>query len=206
MMMILITLATTTITNSGINSGPMTSCVHSHSLCSHQTKFRLFQNSFPFVEFNAKLIVSTPTLHACEGKIISVHVMKAYKEVKAQFHSFGISALPFVPPGRFTSWNGCPGTHKIGGWVGPRTGLHILVDRRIPWPRRESKPNFSGVQLVVQSLNRLSYPCKSMGLYFVIKAKLINIHMDSFTKENVISRQIFYILICYSRFDFSALA
>jgi len=83
MMMILITLATTTITNSGINSGPMTSCVHSHSLCSHQTKFRLFQNSFPFVEFNAKLIVSTPTLHACEGKIISVHVMKAYKEVKA---------------------------------------------------------------------------------------------------------------------------
>jgi len=31
-----------------------------------------------------------------------------------------------------------PGTHWIGGWVGPRAFLDAVVKRKIPSPRRES--------------------------------------------------------------------
>jgi hypothetical protein len=33
-----------------------------------------------------------------------------------------------------------PGTHWIGGWVGPRAGLDAVMKRKIPSPRRESNP------------------------------------------------------------------
>jgi hypothetical protein len=41
-------------------------------------------------------------------------------------------------PGRYTSRERAPGTHWIGGWVGPRAGLDAVAKRRIPSPRRES--------------------------------------------------------------------
>jgi hypothetical protein len=49
--------------------------------------------------------------------------MKSYGGVDAYFHVFFTSALvagerSASRPGRFT-----PGTHWIGGWVGPRAGL-----------------------------------------------------------------------------------
>jgi hypothetical protein len=45
---------------------------------------------------------------------------------------------PVSRPGRFTSRETAPGTHWIGGWVGPRAGLDTVPKRKIPIPRRES--------------------------------------------------------------------
>jgi hypothetical protein len=44
-------------------------------------------------------------------------------------------------PGRFTPRERAPGTHWIGGWVGPRAGLDAVVKRKIPSPLRESNPD-----------------------------------------------------------------
>jgi hypothetical protein len=41
-------------------------------------------------------------------------------------------------PGRFTPRERVPGTHWIGGWVGPRAVLDAVVKRKIPSPSRES--------------------------------------------------------------------
>jgi hypothetical protein len=43
-------------------------------------------------------------------------------------------------PGRFTSRERVPGTHWVGGWVGPRAGLDAVVKRKIPSPYRDSNP------------------------------------------------------------------
>jgi hypothetical protein len=43
-----------------------------------------------------------------------------------------------------------PGTHWIGGWLGPRAVLDPVVKRKIPSLRRESNPRTSIVQPVAQ--------------------------------------------------------
>jgi hypothetical protein len=43
-------------------------------------------------------------------------------------------------PGHFTSRERAPGTHWLGGWVGPRAVLDAVVKRKIPSPGRESNP------------------------------------------------------------------
>jgi hypothetical protein len=48
-----------------------------------------------------------------------------------------------------------PGTHWIGGWVGPRAVLDAMVKRKIPSPRRESNPRTPSVQPVAQLENML---------------------------------------------------
>jgi hypothetical protein len=53
-------------------------------------------------------------------------------------------------PSRFTPRGRSPGTHWIGGWVGPRAVLDALVMRKIPSPRRESNPRTAIVQPVAQ--------------------------------------------------------
>jgi hypothetical protein len=53
-------------------------------------------------------------------------------------------------PGRFTPREGAPGTHWIGGWVGPRAVLDAVVKRKIPSSRRESNPRTQIVQPVAQ--------------------------------------------------------
>jgi hypothetical protein len=53
-------------------------------------------------------------------------------------------------PGRFTPRERAPGTHWIGGWVGPRAVLDAVVKRKIPSPRRESNPRTLIVQPVAQ--------------------------------------------------------
>jgi hypothetical protein len=53
-------------------------------------------------------------------------------------------------PGRFTPTEIAPGTHWIGGWVGPRAVLDAVVKRNIPSPRRESKPRTPIVKPVAQ--------------------------------------------------------
>jgi hypothetical protein len=42
-----------------------------------------------------------------------------------------------------------PGSHWLGGWVGPRAGLHTVSKRKFPSPRRESNPDHPIVQPVV---------------------------------------------------------
>jgi hypothetical protein len=41
---------------------------------------------------------------------------------------------------------GAPGTHWIGGWVGPRAGLDMVSKRKIPSLRRESNPDHPGLE------------------------------------------------------------
>jgi hypothetical protein len=53
-------------------------------------------------------------------------------------------------PGRFTPRKRAPGTHWIGGWVGPRAVLDAVVKRKIPSPRRESDPRTTIVQPAAQ--------------------------------------------------------
>jgi hypothetical protein len=53
-------------------------------------------------------------------------------------------------PGHFTSRERAPGTHWIGGWVGPRAVLDSVVKRKIPSPRRESNPRTPIVEPVAQ--------------------------------------------------------
>jgi hypothetical protein len=43
-------------------------------------------------------------------------------------------------PSCFTLRERAPGTHWIGGWVGPRVVLDAVVKRKIPSPRGESNP------------------------------------------------------------------
>jgi hypothetical protein len=53
-------------------------------------------------------------------------------------------------PGRFTPRERAPGTHWIGGWVGPRAVLDAVVKRKIPSPNRESNPRTPVIQPVAQ--------------------------------------------------------
>jgi hypothetical protein len=51
-------------------------------------------------------------------------------------------------PGRFTPKERAPGTHWIGGWVGPGAVIDAVVKRKIPCSRRKSNPRTSIVQPV----------------------------------------------------------
>jgi hypothetical protein len=53
-------------------------------------------------------------------------------------------------PSCFTSRERAPGTHWIGGWVGPRAVLDAVVKRKIPSPRRDSNPTTPIFQPVAQ--------------------------------------------------------
>jgi hypothetical protein len=55
-------------------------------------------------------------------------------------------------PGRFTPKERAPGTHWIGGLVGPRTVLDAVVKRKIPSSRRESNRRTRIVQPLAQIL------------------------------------------------------
>jgi hypothetical protein len=63
--------------------------------------------------------------------------MKMYGGVDVQINIFLTSALvgcewPASRPGRLTPGEGNHGTHWIGGWVGPRTGLDDVRKRKLP--------------------------------------------------------------------------
>jgi hypothetical protein len=55
-------------------------------------------------------------------------------------------------PDRFTPRERASFTHWIGGWVGPRAVLDAVVNRKIPSPRRDSKPKTPIVQHVARKL------------------------------------------------------
>jgi hypothetical protein len=62
-------------------------------------------------------------------------------EVSGQLHA----------PAALSPREGVPGTHWIGGWVGPRAVLDAVVKRKIPSPCRESNPRTPIVQPIAQS-------------------------------------------------------
>jgi hypothetical protein len=53
-------------------------------------------------------------------------------------------------PSHFTLREGVPGTHWIGGWVGPRAILDVVVKRKIPSLSQESNPRTPIVQPIAQ--------------------------------------------------------
>jgi hypothetical protein len=68
--------------------------------------------------------------------------MKAYSESESTARHSLISALDggewlASRPGGYTPREGAPGTHWIGGWMGPRDVLDVVVKRIIPSPRRK---------------------------------------------------------------------
>jgi hypothetical protein len=69
-------------------------------------------------------------------------------EVSSQLHD----------PGRFTPRKRDPGTHCIGGWVGPRACLDTVVKRKIPSPRWKSKSRSSSPWTV-------NYECQYVKYY-----------------------------------------
>jgi hypothetical protein len=76
--------------------------------------------------------------------------MKTYWGEEVQLHAFFDLGISRRCPGRFTPRERAPGTHWIGGWVGPRAILDAVVKRKIPSPRRESNPRTPIVQPVAQ--------------------------------------------------------
>jgi hypothetical protein len=85
------------------------------------------------------------------------HTMKTYCGVEAELPAFLTSALvggwSASRPGRFTPGERAPGTHWIGGWVGPRAGLDTIVKRKIFGPCQESNPRTPIVQAVTSRYN-----------------------------------------------------
>jgi len=63
--------------------------------------------------------------------------LTTYCGVDVWLHAFLTSALDggqwsASRPGRFTPRERGPGTHWIGGWVGPIVGLNAVAKRKIP--------------------------------------------------------------------------
>jgi hypothetical protein len=67
--------------------------------------------------------------------------------------------------GRFTPRERAPGTHWIGGWVGPRAVLDTVVKREIPSPQRESNSDHPIVQPIASSRIFLSVHILKTKLY-----------------------------------------
>jgi hypothetical protein len=88
--------------------------------------------------------------------------MKTYRGVDVYIHISLTSALvggewSASRCGRFTLQEKVPGTHWIGGWVDPRTGLDDVEKRKfLILPGLELRP--LGRVARSQSLYRLSYP------------------------------------------------
>jgi hypothetical protein len=98
-------------------------------------------------------VYSLATDRSCPcAQLIKHYAIKAYGGVEVLIHVFLSSALvrgewSASLPGRFTPKERPPGTHWIGGWVGPRTGLDDVGKRKfLPLPDSNSDP--SGIQPV----------------------------------------------------------
>jgi hypothetical protein len=103
--------------------------------------------------------------------------MKAYGRVDVEIHVFLTSALvegewSDSRTGRFTPAERAPGTHWIGGWVGPRTGMDDMEKRKfLPVPGLERRP--LSCPASSQSLCRLRYPGSHLK-YLSIQSFRIN--------------------------------
>jgi hypothetical protein len=66
-------------------------------------------------------------------------------------------------PGGFIPRERVPGTHWIGGWVGPRAVLDAVVKRKIPSPRRKWNPRAPIVQPIAQRYTDCSWGTITVG-------------------------------------------
>jgi hypothetical protein len=102
------------------------------------------------------------------------YAMKAYGGVDVYIHVFLTSALvgcwSASRPGRFTLGERAPGTHWIGGWMGPRTGLDVQKKTLLTLPGLELRP--LGLPAPTQSLYQLRYPGSSYE--WTIKLQRVN--------------------------------
>jgi hypothetical protein len=57
---------------------------------------------------------------------------------------------PASCPSHFIPRERPPGAHWIGGWVGPRTVLDVVVKRKIPSPCQELNPRTLIIQPIAQ--------------------------------------------------------
>jgi hypothetical protein len=94
------------------------------------------------------------------------HAMKTHWGVEVYLHAFLTSALhggewSASRAGRFTPREKAPGTHWIGGWVGPRAVLDAVMKRKIPNPRRKSNPRTPIVLPVAQRYTDCNFFCRS---------------------------------------------
>jgi len=67
-------------------------------------------------------------------------------------------------PGRFSSKERAPGSHWIGGRVGSKAGLDMVVERKIPNRCRDSNPRWSSHWLIPETLIPLSFIMRT-GIY-----------------------------------------
>jgi hypothetical protein len=96
--------------------------------------------------------------------------MKAYGGVDVYIHIFLTSALDgdewsASHPGRFTPKEIVPGSHWIGGWVGPRSGLENVERKFLTLSGLELRPLDRPARS--QSLYRLRNPIFTKQLYTV---------------------------------------
>jgi hypothetical protein len=68
--------------------------------------------------------------------------MKVYEWRYNSTHSFSVAS--------FTPRERAPGIYWIGGWVGPRAILDVVVKRKIPSPHQESNPRIPIIQPIAQ--------------------------------------------------------
>jgi hypothetical protein len=134
------------------------------SICWHvipQRCVRIFLTHYKLITFvnphkEVKLFLCLTKYYTIKKQfLIKRHAMKTYGEWRYSSTHFLTSALDggewsASRPGRFTPKEKAAGTHRIGGWVGPRAVLDAMVKRKIPSPRRESNPRTPIVQPVAQ--------------------------------------------------------
>jgi hypothetical protein len=70
--------------------------------------------------------------------VLKHHAMKTYGEVAVKIHVFLTLVLDggnwsASSPGRFTPGERAAGTHRKGGWVGPRARLDAVANRKDPF-------------------------------------------------------------------------
>jgi hypothetical protein len=90
-------------------------------------------------------------------------------------------------PGRFTPRERAPGTHWIGGWVGPRAVVDVVVKRKIPSPHWDLNPRTPTVQPVSQCYTDWAITALAIKLYSIKSTKKLNCSKTMLNKINKIN-------------------
>jgi hypothetical protein len=95
-------------------------------------------------------------------------------------------------PDCFTPRERAPGTHWIGGWVGPRAVLDTVVKRKIPSPHQELNPRTTIVQPVAQCYT-------DWAIMVPLFRCLSKINLATFTGDAAYAKHLkTYIIFCWS--------
>jgi 2-polyprenyl-6-methoxyphenol hydroxylase-like FAD-dependent oxidoreductase len=126
-----------------------------------------------------------------KNRVTEHYTLKTYGGVDVEVRFFLTSALfggewSASRPACFAPGERVPGTHWIGGWVGPRTGLDDMEKWKFfPPPGLELRP--LGRPARSQSLYRLRYPEKQKNHTRITKNQKVNEWRKNIRKqENVL--------------------